>query len=278
VTAGQDSSQQSVLVDVHRNWCFANMGYRYQYLDRGEFRNTLLTNRSWDKVATTGSWAWTAGTVSSIHVIRNYTSFRDGPWLIASNITSSVLDSTDVVLSGVYGAQRYEIGGGIHGSSESSSIVPDRMAFVTIDPVTWSTVAVEGCYSEDAERTIATSAILRPDNVVSIHGASQWDREFSGPTLVSGGWWWQGWALVGGDVWRQWYPYQQDGCWMSMVMDAVPVLRPTGSVEIRWDGDGAIQEVMVRVESDCGDVGPGILYLEEPGLERRFEGYFRLRF
>ena len=61
-------------------------------------------------------------------------------------------------------------------------------------------------------------------------------------------------------------------------MDAVPVLRPSGSMSIRWDGDGVVQDIRVRVESDCGDVGPGILYLEEPGLERRFEGYFRLSF
>ncbi len=53
---------------------------------------------------------------------------------------------------------------------------------------------------------------------------------------------------------------------------------PSGSMSIRWNGDGDVREVRIRVESDCGDVGPGILYLEEPGVERRFEGYFRLSF
>jgi len=278
VTGGQTTDEQSLLMDFQHWLRELSLGYRYEYLTRGEYRGTVRANRSWQRITTGGSWEWTGGNIESTHVIRNMTHWGNGPWSVYSGMVAQIPDSMDVVASGAYSRRPITIQSTLHGTSVSPTVIPDRQLRIAFDAVDWMTMDVSGEVTGESQRSLESILTVRPGHIVSIYAQSDWDRYHAGPSLVGGGYSVHYSVSLGGSLWRQWYPIRQDGLWVSFSTESLPPVSPAGYLEIRWDASGAVQDVVLRVESRFGDIGPGILYLEEPGVDRRFEGYFRMTF
>jgi len=276
--AGQTTDQQSLLMDFQHWLHEVSLGYHYEYLNRAAYRGSIRANRAWQRITTGGSWEWTGGSVASTHDIRNITRWVLGPWSAYSGAQAQIPDSVDLVLSGAYSGHPIAIQGTIHGTTDSPTVIPDRQLRTTFDAADWMTVDVSGEVIGENQRSLESLLTIRPDPILSIHALSGWDRYFSGPTLIGGGYFLHHSVSVGGDVWRQWYPIRQDGLWVSFSTELLPPVSPAGYLEIRWGSSGEVQEIALRIESRFADVGPGILYLEDPGVDRRFEGYFRMTF
>ncbi|KPL07269.1 hypothetical protein AMJ86_04980 [bacterium SM23_57] len=278
IVGGQTADHQSLVADLNHILGRINLGYRYQYLSRGEYRGVVRASGAWRHLTTGGAYEWTGGDIPSVHIIRNQTRWWQSPWTWYSDFSTQVPESLDVVAIAGYSKNAVRVYTSLHGNSESPTVIPDRMIRLGIDPTAWSSLEVEGRVAEETERCVQTNLSCNALQSLSFHGRSDWDIAYSGPVRIGMGWWWKDFVMVGGDVWRQWYPIREDGMWISMSTDGLPPINPTGFMGIRWDEGGEVREVQVKVESRCADVGPGFLYLEDPGVDRRFEGYFRLEF
>jgi hypothetical protein len=278
VVGGRSTDRQSMLIDIQQWLRATNLGYSYEYLDRGEYRGTIRASRRWRRITSGSSWEWAGGGIPSTYLIRNMTRWANGPWSVFSNAGAQLFDSLDVVMSGGFMGDPISLFGSVHGNSESATLVPDRLMRVAVDAIDWSTLEVEGKVLGETERSLETTVTCYPADVFSVHGWSNWDQQYRGPSQVGGGYFLHQAIGVGGDIWRQWQPYREDGMWASVATELLPPLSPAGYMEIRWGVGGGVREVRVRVESWYADIGPGIFYLEEPGVDRRFEGYFRMMF
>ena len=278
IAGGQTTDQQSLLADLNHMMDRTVLGYRYQYLSRGEYRGVVRASRAWGRLTTGTAYEWTGGDIPSIHIIRNQTRWWENPWSWYSDVTMQVPDSLDVIAMTGYRRNAVRVSTGIRGNSDSPTVIPDRMVRVGIDPTGWSSLEIEGCVTDETERHLQTGCSCNVLHSLSLHGRSNWDIAYGGPVRITTGWWWKDIVMVGGDVWRQWYPIREDGIWLSMSTEGLPPVNPAGFMGVRWDEGGEVREVQVKVESRCADVGPGFLYLEEPGVDRRFEGYFRMEF